>query len=283
MTASTPKIHSRVAELNAEVQVTQPPHTPRIRSSYSALRAAKARARERLVNKSEIDWRYWTEAMAVLKAEHAGYLMVGIDPWCRPNPHLWTRDENRAAYEAYEQADRQALLIIQAAKSRELLSATPLEWAEWGSKYFKLHYLFEFYAARAAASKSIAPATTSEPEQPTAQVAAAEPAALETRVIARLFEDLPWPESAWRRNLASAQARWLTECLVVRGQRGVRASTWHPVRIADRLADRSTNKVSVNQLKARFRSLRSDPDIRPWINQLECWAEHRLRQENFGE
>ncbi|MCB8747638.1 hypothetical protein LHU53_12055 [Rhodoferax sp. U2-2l] len=87
------------------------------------------------------------------------------------------------------------------------------------------------------------------------------PAPLTTGNIAFCFAGLRWNEQGWKDTLGSDR-KWLNDCLVTAGQRGVNERRWNPVLIGAWLAVHQGH-VSTRQVRARFQTVDL---LKPWFD-----------------
>lgn len=89
------------------------------------------------------------------------------------------------------------------------------------------------------------------------------PSPLTTCDVAHSFAGLRWPtEDAWKKPLAD-KPKWLRDCVVIPGSRGLSETRWNPVLIGGALVHRGHSKP--NSVRAKFQTM---PHLQPW---LETW------------
>ncbi|MDO8904735.1 hypothetical protein [Hydrogenophaga sp.] len=103
--------------------------------------------------------------------------------------------------------------------------------------------------------------------QPVAPVVAADgcnlPEPVTTGAVAHALAGLRgWNAGMWKKKLGSPP-KWLRDCIVAPGQRGVREHCWNPVKIGAALVYKG--HAAVNSVRAKFQTR---PELAPW---LEAW------------
>lgn len=96
------------------------------------------------------------------------------------------------------------------------------------------------------------------------------PEPLTTGDIAFCFDTLKWTEAQWKKPLGD-KPKWLVQCIVLPGQRGVRETRWNPVLIGGALV--RLKHARANSVRARFQT---QPLLQPW---LETWK--TFEADNF--
>jgi hypothetical protein len=95
------------------------------------------------------------------------------------------------------------------------------------------------------------------------------PPPLTTTDVAVCFGDLKWSSAEWKKPLGDKPV-WLSKCLVVAGERGVRETRWNPVLIGAALVQQG--HVKANSVRARFQT--KDP-LKPWLDEWKTYeADH---------
>lgn len=95
--------------------------------------------------------------------------------------------------------------------------------------------------------------------------------ALTTNEIAHSFAGLRWPsEAAWKKPLGD-KPKWLANCVVTPGSRGLRETRWNPVLIGAALV--GSGHTSSKSVRAKFQTM---PLLKPW---LEAWKTYEA--DNF--
>jgi len=125
--------------------------------------------------------------------------------------------------------------------------------------------------AAQAAPPALAPSEADEAEsQRKRDDKCNKPTPLTTGQIAAGFDQLHWTAAQWKKPLGDVP-KWLKDCRVISGIRGVREAQWNPVLIGAHL---------VRQGHAKARSVRAkfqiSPPLRPW---LEAWKTYEA--DNF--
>ncbi len=117
-----------------------------------------------------------------------------------------------------------------------------------------------------------APAQTAATPTTAADVEPAndKPAPMTTGDIAHCFDGLYWNETKWKSNLGK-NPKWLFNCVVIPGQRGVRPTHWNPVSIGAALVQKG--HATTRNVRAKFQSVNL---LNPW---LDTWKTYEA--DNF--
>jgi len=114
-----------------------------------------------------------------------------------------------------------------------------------------------------------APATGAATPAPVVTVSDV-PTPLKTGDIAHCFDGLRWDEQGWKDTLGSDR-KWLIDCLVTAGQRGVNERRWNPVLIGAWLVHQG--HVSTRKVRAKFQTVDL---LKPWF---DAWKTYEA--DNF--
>lgn len=101
--------------------------------------------------------------------------------------------------------------------------------------------------------------------------AKAEP--LTTGDIAFCFAGLRWDEKQWKKPLGD-KPKWLSTCIAIPGERGVRETRWNPVHIGAALVRRG--HVKANSVRARFQT---QSLLTPWLDEWKTYEAAYLDTE----
>jgi len=99
------------------------------------------------------------------------------------------------------------------------------------------------------------------------------PAPLTTGDIANCFAGLRWAESEWKKPLGN-KPKWLTECVVIPGQRGVSETRWNPVFIGAALV--RDGHVTARNVRAKFQTAAL---LKPWRDAWKNYEADNLDTE----
>lgn len=99
------------------------------------------------------------------------------------------------------------------------------------------------------------------------------PDPLTTTEIAECFRGLEWSTYHEWMQLLGRPRKWLTTCIVVKGQRGGPQNRWNPVKLGEALVKRGKTKPA--SVRTRFKTC---PSLKPW---LDSWLsfEYQLPAE----
>lgn len=93
------------------------------------------------------------------------------------------------------------------------------------------------------------------------------PAPLTTGDIAFCFAGLRWDEQGWKKPLGD-KPKWLADCLVTNGQRGVNERRWNPVLIGGALVQQ--DHTNARNVRAKFQTVDL---LKPWF---DAWKTYEV-------
>ena len=96
------------------------------------------------------------------------------------------------------------------------------------------------------------------------------PTPLTTGDIAYCFDGLRWSDMEWRKPLGD-KPKWLSECVVIPGQRGVSETRWNPVLIGAALLQQG--HVSDRNVRAKFQTVDL---LKPWLDAWKTYEADNL-------
>jgi len=103
----------------------------------------------------------------------------------------------------------------------------------------------------------------------------ARPTPLTTGDIAHCFALLRWNEQQWKDTLGKVKSRkWLQECVVIPGQRGVSETRWNPVLIGAELVRQG--HISARSARAKFQTVDL---LTPWLDEWKTYEADNLESD----
>lgn len=96
------------------------------------------------------------------------------------------------------------------------------------------------------------------------------PEPLTTASIAYCFDGLRWSESGWKKPLGD-KPKWLSRCVSIPGQRGVRETRWNPVLIGAALVQQG--HATPRNVRAKFQTVGL---LSPWLDTWKTYEANNL-------